>query len=218
MRLLTFKVVQAEMRPYAELKSAIPECTHRSTCLMPRIQLKRQQIRAWCVVLLLISTYCRGEPPEFKTYRSPNGEYTVTYPGTWVHYPEARSLYILNFPLDHMVREVLLPEHGAMITFATTRSKPKSVEDWTENDMKRHAAVERRNFSVDRGAQSSPLSVTEIISHSVRGRQAFEEIDWYFSIDRHLFNAVLLYHGGDSRSHEYREVLRQVVSSIQLGL
>jgi hypothetical protein len=181
---------------------------------MLRTQLKLCRLLVRHVVVTLIAMgHCAAL--EATSYTSPGGEYSVSYPSTWVHYPEAKSLYILNFPLTRIVKEILLPEHGAMITFANTRPTPHSLEEWIESDAKRRGAVERRSFAVQREGQSSALSVTEIISHSTRGTLEFEEVDWYFSVDGNLFDAVLLYRGGDLRKSEYLLVLNQVVSSLK---
>jgi hypothetical protein len=179
-----------------------------------RLELRRSFVP--CFVMLIVVAHAQSGLPKSKIYRSPDGEYTVEYPSNWVHYPEAQSLYILNFPLNQMVREVLLPDHGAMITFATTRPKPKSLQEWIEKAVKSRVLISRRDVTVERAAQSAPLSITEIVSKSSRGNQEFEQVDWFFSVDDHLFDAVLLYHKLDTEASEYWRVLRRVVSSIMV--
>jgi hypothetical protein len=181
-----------------------------------RLQLTRL-FGSW-TTLWLLAGQAWTAPPETKSFSSPDGGYTVNYPSTWVHYPKATSLYIVNFPLRQMVREVLLPEHGAMITFASMYPKANSLEEWIANDAKMRIFLGRKDhILIPRDDQSSPLFITEVVEESLRGSQAFEAVNWYFSIDKHLFDAVLLYRKGDVRSVEYRRVLRQVVSSLRLG-
>jgi hypothetical protein len=152
--------------------------------------------------------------PQFKSYTSPNGEYTVKYPESWVHYPKAQSLYILNFPVKDIVREVLLPPHGAMITFALRQRNITTLEDWIAKNIKLRGVIEKRTFPLESESNKWATTITEVVSQSARGSQEFKQVDWYFSIDGRIFDAVLLYRKDDKREHEYADVLRHVVASL----
>ena len=41
----------------------------------------------WQRVLFVIATCSLSSAAEFKSFTSPDGEYSVKYPSTWVHYP-----------------------------------------------------------------------------------------------------------------------------------
>jgi hypothetical protein len=179
--------------------------------------LKLSLLRAALFLLIFFGgARYRGLAAELRTYTSPNGVYTVEYPSTWHHFPEARSLYIVNFPLDHMVREILLPRNGALISVARMRPKPRSLEEWIARDTQLRTVVQSRTFEVRRRAGAA-LSVTELLSRSARGRYKFEERGWYFSVDGRLFEFVLLYHQSDPLKDHYVEVLKEVLASLRVN-
>lgn len=152
--------------------------------------------------------------PQFKAYTSPDGEYTVKYPANWVHYPPAKSLYILNFPVENIVREVLLPPGGALITFALRQRNISTIEEWIAKNIKVHGMVERQIFRLESETHAWATTITEVASQSARRTQEFEQIDWYFAINGRMFDAVLLYRKGDERKQEYIDIFRHIIASL----
>ena len=165
-------------------------------------------------IAAVIAVWSCMAAPQLKSYTSSDGEYTVRYPANWVHYPPAKSLYILNFPIENIVREVLLPPRGAMISFALRQRNINILEDWIAKNIKVHGMVERRMFPLESETHAWTTTITEVVSRSARGTQEFDQIDWYFDINGRMFDAVLLYRKGDERKREYIDILRHIVASL----
>ena len=167
------------------------------------------------LLAFLTGLHMRAEG-HWKSYTSPDGGYSVTYPDDWNHYSESRGLYILNFPEDRIVPQSLLPKGGAMISFARPRRPmPRSVDKWIRRDAVVQHVVASRGMQVAREGISSQLALRETTAESKFGTLAFEQVNWYFSVNGRLFCAVLLHHKGDPRRERYRAVLEHVVASLR---
>lgn len=183
---------------------------------MPQVGPSRSRLCAAVVGVLLILEGSLYGGKGVVTYTDHARAFEVEYPRAWFQFPDAKGLYITNFSPERAIREILLPNGGALITFAFLRPEPVSLDMLIQRERERLAPRLERTFAMSMKGRSQSLAVTEFVSASKRSRYTFEEVDWYFSVDGKLFDAALLYHASDMRHESYRGVLSKVVASIRL--
>lgn len=166
---------------------------------------------------LLSLLLAQGDTAARKTYRDPEGRFTVAYPQTWHLDTRAKTFRIYSFTLDQIRPQFLLPDGGAMIVFSLRPPGVKSLDEWIEAEIRRQSVNSRRIFTLSFQDKAPDVRATETVSRWGSGDLHFEEVSWYFSADGLLLAPVLLYLADDPGASSHRDTFKQVVFSLTIG-
>jgi hypothetical protein len=156
-----------------------------------------------------------GQSIQQRTYEDAQEGFSVVYPGEWYTEPAAKGFRIYSIAPSKLVPQLLLPPGAALIAFAGMKQPVRTVEEWIRIDSAGRKAEEQSSFLLRVPRAQADVKVIEVLSRWSAGAVIFEQIDWYFELQRKLFDAQLLYReGGVGGVERYRGTFKSVVASI----
>lgn len=163
-----------------------------------------------CAVHVSASTY--------KTFRSPEGRFSVVYPTDWHLLKGAGSTFeVINFAESKMLKGVGLSEHGASIVLVPGPSDVKTIQEWITRDSLRSKSVRKL------------LEVTQV-SQVPGGCAQLKEVEWdedvgpgtsthqtafYCGTNKRLYRIVLWHWKGDPNQESLRRVALKIALSLR---
>lgn len=148
---------------------------------------------------------------EWRTFTSPEGDFTAAFPKNWNILPPLRSaLDIVSFPLSKRERGSIIPQGGARVVLLERPIAVPDMETWVRLSGVANDEVSRSSVVLRNGTSTHELRATEILSEWADGDIRYQNVDCYFEVSGRLFSARLT----DSKAAEYRRVLHGVVESV----
>ena len=155
-----------------------------------------------------------------KIFVSESFHYSVQYPVGWYYAGIDQQFEIHSFPSEKAERGIVIPTSGADISITVPSqlvlnglTSPATIEEFAQFHTRRQRIVAQKNLVIRDSARE--LSVTEVRTRCCGSKPLLYNVQWYFQIDGHLFNASLGYRDGDENAASFQHVLEQIVLSLK---